>query len=105
MQLDAKKSKTGNANSISISVPPTRSDVLHACDVMEVKIVCQFSLLIFFNAIYNFLDKFLFIFKDLSIAYGFNKIPETIPATKTEGRRQPLNLFSDLVRLQVTSGD
>ncbi|XP_078439200.1 tRNA synthetase beta subunit family protein [Wolffia australiana] len=73
MQLDIKKSKSGDASTISVSVPPTRSDILHACDVME----------------------------DLAIAYGFNKVPETIPATRTEGKRQPLNLFSDLLRLQV----
>ncbi|CAA6660952.1 unnamed protein product [Spirodela intermedia] len=73
MQLNVKQSNSGDENSITVSVPPTRSDILHACDVME----------------------------DLSIAYGFNKIPETIPATRTEGKRQPLNLFSDLIRLQV----
>lgn len=53
-------------------------------------------------AAYTYLENFFLIFfKDLSIAYGFNKIPETIPATRTEGKRQPLNLFSDLIRLQV----
>ncbi|MQL98508.1 hypothetical protein Taro_031228, partial [Colocasia esculenta] len=73
MQLHVKQSTSGDENMITVSAPPTRSDILHACDVME----------------------------DLAIAYGFNRIPETIPATQTEGRRQPLNLFSDLIRSQV----
>ncbi|GMN57989.1 hypothetical protein TIFTF001_027099 [Ficus carica] len=49
MQLHAEKSVLDNKEcSINVSVPPTRSDVLHPCDVME----------------------------DVAIAYGFNKIPE-----------------------------
>lgn len=37
MQLHAKKSYSANNDcKISVSVPPTRSDVLHPCDVMEV---------------------------------------------------------------------
>lgn len=39
MQLNVKQSNSGDANSISVSVPPTRSDILHACDVMEVLIM------------------------------------------------------------------
>ena len=53
-----------------MAVPPTRPDVLHACDVME----------------------------DLAIAYGFNNLVPTIPPTPTEGRQQPLNKLSDLMR-------
>ncbi|EXB76381.1 putative phenylalanine--tRNA ligase beta subunit [Morus notabilis] len=49
MQLHADKSVLGNNEcSINVAVPPTRSDVLHPCDVME----------------------------DVAIAYGYNKIPE-----------------------------
>ena len=36
MQLHAEQSVSGDKSSITISVPPTRSDVLHPCDVMEV---------------------------------------------------------------------
>ncbi|XP_022134928.1 phenylalanine--tRNA ligase beta subunit, cytoplasmic [Momordica charantia] len=51
MQLHAEQS--GDESSITISVPPTRSDVLHPCDVME----------------------------DVAIAYGFNNIPKRKPAS------------------------
>ncbi|CAN6457682.1 unnamed protein product [Victoria cruziana] len=58
---------------IHLSVPPTRSDILHACDVME----------------------------DVAIAYGYNKIPKTKPETFTQGRQQPLNHITDLIRVEV----
>lgn len=35
MALTAKAVRDGQA--VSVEVPPTRSDVLHACDVMEVR--------------------------------------------------------------------
>ncbi|KAG4172388.1 hypothetical protein ERO13_A12G270300v2 [Gossypium hirsutum] len=47
MQLHAEKAESGEAK-ISVSVPPTRSDILHPCDVME----------------------------DVAIAYGYNNIPK-----------------------------
>ncbi|XP_058067628.1 phenylalanine--tRNA ligase beta subunit, cytoplasmic [Magnolia sinica] len=74
MQLHAEKSisRDGHCN-IIVSVPPTRSDVLHACDVME----------------------------DVAIAYGFNRVPKTKPASLTLGRQQPLNQISDLIRMEV----
>lgn len=40
MQLRAEKSLSDdNDSKITVSVPPTRSDVLHPCDVMEVFLV------------------------------------------------------------------
>ncbi|CAO2830187.1 unnamed protein product [Amaranthus hypochondriacus] len=54
MQLHAKKSYSANNDcKISVSVPPTRSDVLHPCDVME----------------------------DVAIAFGYNEIPKRLPAS------------------------
>ncbi|PSR96575.1 Phenylalanine--tRNA ligase beta subunit like [Actinidia chinensis var. chinensis] len=50
MQLHAKKSVCGECT-FTVSVPPTRSDVLHPCDVAE----------------------------DVAIAYGYNEIPKSIP--------------------------
>ena len=55
---------------VVVAVPPTRPDVLHACDVME----------------------------DLAICYGFGNLVPTVPPTPTEGRQQPLNKLSDLMR-------
>jgi len=61
-------------------VPPTRSDVLHPCDIAE----------------------------DVAIAYGYNNIERTIPNVVTVGSQQPVNHFSDLVRnemaMQVSPG-
>ncbi len=52
MQLSA--TPAGNSSSaVALSVPPTRSDILHACDVME----------------------------DVAIAYGFNNIPKRVSGT------------------------
>jgi len=58
---------------VKVEVPPTRSDILHACDVME----------------------------DVAIAYGFNNLTHTIPKTNTVGQPFPLNKLSDLLRKEV----
>ncbi|CAB4279240.1 unnamed protein product [Prunus armeniaca] len=50
MQLHAEQSVSGD---ITVFVPPTRSDILHPCDVME----------------------------DVAIAYGYNNIPKRKPAS------------------------
>ena len=50
-----------------------RSDVLHACDVME----------------------------DVAIAYGFDNIPKTLPQSATVGKQQPINKLSDLLRVEL----
>ncbi|KAL1564804.1 phenylalanine--tRNA ligase [Salvia divinorum] len=58
MQLHAKHSISDkNEASFTISVPPTRSDILHPCDVAE----------------------------DVAIAYGYNEIPKiTFPSVKPQ---------------------
>ncbi|XP_076894039.1 phenylalanine--tRNA ligase beta subunit, cytoplasmic-like [Bidens hawaiensis] len=53
MRWHVKQSVSENDCSFIVSVPPTRSDVLHACDVAE----------------------------DMAIAYGFNNIEKKIPAS------------------------
>ncbi|KAH0451888.1 hypothetical protein IEQ34_019187 [Dendrobium chrysotoxum] len=74
MQLHAKE-KLGTGNYvITVHVPPTRSDILHPCDVME----------------------------DVAIAYGYDKIPKTKPKCMTTGGQQPLNVFSDKIRGEVS---
>ncbi|XP_068634508.1 phenylalanine--tRNA ligase beta subunit, cytoplasmic isoform X2 [Aristolochia californica] len=74
MQLSAEQSPSNDGSTnIVVSVPPSRSDILHACDVME----------------------------DVGIAYGFNKIPKTKPRSSTQGRQQPLNQITDLIRLEI----
>uniref|UniRef100_A0AAQ4QE41 Phenylalanine--tRNA ligase beta subunit n=1 Tax=Gasterosteus aculeatus aculeatus TaxID=481459 RepID=A0AAQ4QE41_GASAC len=46
---------TGAGDEIEVEIPPTRSDVIHACDIME----------------------------DAAMAFGFNNIPYTTPLTYT----------------------
>ena len=56
--------------SLLVSVPPTRSDILHECDIME----------------------------DVAIAYGFNNIPETMPKTNTVAEANGMNKLGDMIR-------
>jgi len=58
---------------LEVTVPPTRSDILHAVDIAE----------------------------DIGIAYGYNNIVKTVPKTCTVGREQPLNQLGDLLREEI----
>lgn len=64
---------TNHDNDVVVLVPPTRSDILHACDVME----------------------------DVAIAYGYNNLTLTVPPTPTIAKQQPLNKFTDLLRHEI----
>ena len=55
-------------------IPPTRSDILHAVDIIE----------------------------DVAIAYGFNDIPESLPPTYTIGKPLPLNNICDNLRIHIS---
>ena len=55
---------------LAVAVPPTRSDILHECDLME----------------------------DVGIAYGFNKLPRGLPVTNTVAKPFPVNKLGDVVR-------
>ena len=72
MALDARQAPDNN-DEIIVDVPPTRADILHACDIME----------------------------DVAIAYGFNNIPKTFPDSSTVGSALPINKLSDLVRREL----
>lgn len=69
MSLQATVDEKENDHLV-VSVPPTRSDVLHQCDIIE----------------------------DVAIAFGYNNIPKTTPNTNTVGIPFPINKLSDLVR-------
>uniref|UniRef100_A0A1I8FZY8 Phenylalanine--tRNA ligase beta subunit n=1 Tax=Macrostomum lignano TaxID=282301 RepID=A0A1I8FZY8_9PLAT len=58
---------------VSVTVPPTRHDVLHPCDVLE----------------------------DLAIAIGYNNLEMSLPPTLCTGKQQPLNSLTDKLRLEV----
>jgi len=74
MSLSASLEKDGKT--ITVAVPVTRSDVFHACDVLE----------------------------DLAIAYGYDNMKIEPPKTLTVGKQTPINKLSDLIRLEAAMG-
>ena len=76
LQLGPATITTNDQNrtpTLTVQVPPTRSDILHAVDIAE----------------------------DIGIAYGYNNIVKRIPQTCTVGGEQPLNQLSDLLREEI----
>jgi phenylalanyl-tRNA synthetase beta chain len=69
MTLTAQASPTA-LDEILVSVPATRPDILHECDIME----------------------------DAAIAYGFNNLVKTFPSTNTVAQPLAVSKLSDLVR-------
>lgn len=63
-----------SGNAIRVTIPAMRSDIFHACDIME----------------------------DVAIAYGFNRIPKTIPHVQCFGSPNALNKLSDAVRGEMS---
>ena len=70
------KAEIINSNELEVSVPITRSDILHPCDIAE----------------------------DLAISYGYNNIKKELTKTKTHGVQQPYNKLSDLFRDEMAMG-
>jgi phenylalanyl-tRNA synthetase beta chain len=60
---------------IAVTVPPTRSDVLQECDIAE----------------------------DVAIAFGYNNIVRTLPATPTSGGQLPVNALTDKLRAELAA--
>lgn len=58
---------------LEVTVPPTRSDILHPVDIAE----------------------------DIGVAFGFNKIRKRVPTTSTVGGEFPLNMLGDLLREEI----
>ena len=63
-----------DCNHIEVTVPPTRSDILHAVDVIE----------------------------DIAIAHGYNNILRKLPDTFLVGKALPINQFTDLLRAEIS---
>ncbi|KZP32932.1 phenylalanyl-tRNA synthetase subunit beta [Athelia psychrophila] len=61
-----------DADELQVQVPATRPDILHECDIME----------------------------DAAIAYGFNNLPDTFPATSTVAQPLAISKLSDTVRIE-----
>ncbi|XP_034556366.1 phenylalanine--tRNA ligase beta subunit isoform X2 [Notolabrus celidotus] len=66
---------TGVGDEIEVEIPPTRSDVIHACDIME----------------------------DAAMAYGFNNITRTTPRTYTVANQFPMNKLTELLRQDLAA--
>jgi phenylalanyl-tRNA synthetase beta chain len=62
-----------NDTVLQVTVPPTRSDILHPVDIAE----------------------------DIGIAYGYNNIVKRVPKTCTVGGEFPLNKLGDLLRIEI----
>ena len=58
---------------LEVTVPPTRSDILHPVDIAE----------------------------DIGIAYGYNNIVKHVPTTNTVGGEVPINQLGDLLREEI----
>lgn len=71
MQLKSEASENGTT--LLVTIPPTRHDILQACDIAE----------------------------DVAIAYGYNKVPRNVPPTQTVGKQHPMNKLSDLLRGEI----
>ncbi|KDQ20712.1 hypothetical protein BOTBODRAFT_26731 [Botryobasidium botryosum FD-172 SS1] len=69
MSLEATVSKT-DPDTLAVEIPTTRPDILHECDIME----------------------------DAAIAFGFNNLPKTFPATSTVAQPLAVSKLSDLIR-------
>ncbi|KAK2880709.1 hypothetical protein Q8A67_017977 [Cirrhinus molitorella] len=66
---------SGEGDGIRVEIPPTRPDVIHACDIME----------------------------DAAIAYGFNNIVRSTPRTYTVANQLPINKLTELLRQDVAA--
>uniref|UniRef100_A0A6B2ECL9 Phenylalanine--tRNA ligase beta subunit n=1 Tax=Phlebotomus kandelakii TaxID=1109342 RepID=A0A6B2ECL9_9DIPT len=64
---------TVDGDELTLEIPPTRHDIIHACDIYE----------------------------DVAIAYGYNNIRKSLPATTHIGKQYPLNKLTEQLREQV----
>ncbi|KAN0035959.1 hypothetical protein ACTA71_005257 [Dictyostelium dimigraforme] len=71
MSLESKLSS--DEKSLVVDVPVTRSDIMHACDIME----------------------------DVAIGYGYDNLKKEIPNCNTIGRVQPINKLSELLANEI----
>jgi phenylalanyl-tRNA synthetase beta chain len=70
MSMHATPSPTDPNETLLVEVPPTRPDIFHECDLME----------------------------DVGIAYGFNKLPRSLPVTNTVAKPFGVNRLADVIR-------
>lgn len=67
------KVHSADETSIKVTVPITRPDVLHPCDIAE----------------------------DLAIAYGYEKLERRLPPNPSVGKQTYLNFYTDMLKQEV----
>lgn len=67
------KSELEKNESVRVTIPATRQDILHTCDIIE----------------------------DVGIAFGYNNIKKTLPNALTIGHQLPLNKVTDQLRFEI----
>ncbi|KAI1301845.1 Phenylalanine--tRNA ligase beta subunit [Halotydeus destructor] len=65
---------SGNHPQIDVVIPPTRQDILHACDIAE----------------------------DVGVAFGFNNIENTLPNAVTIGKQLTMSKITDQLRFEIS---
>lgn len=73
-RMQLKCSSDDDGSLINIEIPPTRQDILHACDIIE----------------------------DVAISYGYNNIVKTLPKVVTIGSQFSLNKLSNQLRYELS---
>lgn len=73
MGHQASDSTTGDSDVVEVLIPPTRSDVLHECDLME----------------------------DTAVAFGFDNLPRRFPRTNTVAVPLGINKLGDVFRKEA----
>uniref|UniRef100_A0A1A9WY64 Phenylalanine--tRNA ligase beta subunit n=1 Tax=Glossina brevipalpis TaxID=37001 RepID=A0A1A9WY64_9MUSC len=68
-----KAEKMADEDSIQVSVPPTRHDIIHNCDIYE----------------------------DVAIAHGYNNIRKSLPSFMHIAKQYPLNKLTEQLREQI----
>ncbi|KAL0225223.1 hypothetical protein RCL1_003135 [Eukaryota sp. TZLM3-RCL] len=68
-------SVSSSSSTLSVTIPPTRTDVLHPCDVVE----------------------------DATVAFGFSKIPKKLPEFITFGQELPSTELVEQLRIAVST--
>ncbi|CAB3410924.1 unnamed protein product [Caenorhabditis bovis] len=69
------KAEVVKKNTLKIVVPPTRHDILHACDIAE----------------------------DVGVAYGYNNLTLRLPESNTVAEAFPINKLCDLLRIEIAA--
>ena len=70
---DRSEVTDASTGEITVTIPPTRSDILHSCDIVE----------------------------DVAIAYGYDNIKKTLPRSMTIGSQQLAMKLTERLRVEV----